>query len=155
MERRTKIHAEKDRQELTITREFDLPVELLWEAHTDAAIIEQWMGNKVLKFEAVPHGGYQFETTDANGTVLFRANGVIHSLIPNRKMVRTFEMENVPFDVQLEYLEFEPLTADTSKLTMQVIYRSVALRAQQLKMPFEYGINMAHDRLEKIVPTLK
>ncbi|MCH5719716.1 SRPBCC family protein [Niabella hibiscisoli] len=155
MERKTKIHAEKDRQELTITREFDLPVELLWEAHTDAAIIEQWMGNKVLKFEAVPHGGYQFETTDANGNMLFRANGVIHSLIPNRKMVRTFEMENVPFDVQLEYLEFEPLTADTSKLTMQIIYRSVELREQQLKMPFEYGINMAHDRLEKIAPTLK
>lgn len=155
MQRKTKIHAENGKQELTITREFDLPVELLFEAHTDAAIIEQWMGNKVLKFEAEPHGGYQFETRDAQGNILFRANGVIHTLIPNRKMIRTFEMENAPFDVQLEYLEFEALTDDTSKLTMQVLYRSVELRDQQLKMPFEYGINMAHDRLEEILKKVK
>ncbi len=155
MERKTKIHAENGRQELTITREFDLPVELLFEAHTDAALIEQWMGNKVLKFEPTPHGGYQFETRDAQGNVLFRANGVIHALIPNRKMIRTFEMENVPFDVQLEYLEFDALTDDTSKLTMQVVYRSVELRDQQLKMPFEYGINMAHNRLEEIIKNIK
>ena len=155
MERKTKIHAEEGQQQLTITREFDLPVELLFEAHTDAAIIEQWMGNKVLKFEAHPHGGYQFETTDPQGNILFRANGVIHSLIPNKKMIRTFEMENVPFDVQLEYLDFEAVTHETSKLTMQVVYRSVALRDQQLKMPFEYGINMAHDRLEEIVKKIK
>lgn len=151
MERKTKIHAEDGRQELTITREFDLPVALLFEAHTNAEIIEQWMGNKVLKFEAKPHGGYQFETTDPQGNVLFKANGTIHSLVPDRKMVRTFEMENAPFDVQLEYLEFEPLTEGTSKLTMQVLYRSAALRDQQLKMPFEYGINSAHDRLEAIL----
>ncbi len=151
MEIKTKIHAEDGRQELTITREFDLPVALLFEAHTNAEIIEQWMGNKVLKFEAKPHGGYQFETTDPQGNVLFKANGTIHSLVPDRKMVRTFEMENAPFDVQLEYLEFEPLTEGTSKLTMQVLYRSAALRDQQLKMPFEYGINSAHDRLEAIL----
>ncbi|MCH5686668.1 SRPBCC domain-containing protein [Niabella sp. W65] len=155
MERKTKIHAEDGRQELTITREFDLPVELLFEAHTDAVIIEQWMGNKVLKFEAQPHGGYQFETIDPQGNILFRANGVIHSLVPNKKMIRTFEMENVPFDVQLEYLEFEAVTSETSQLTMQVVYRSVELRDQQLKMPFEYGINMAHNRLEEIVKHLK
>lgn len=151
MERKTKIHAENGKQELTIIREFGLPVDLLFEAHTDASIIEQWMGNKVLKFEAKPHGGYQFQTTDPQGNILFRANGVIHSLVPNRKIVRTFEMENVPFDVQLEYLEFEALTDGTSKLTMQVVYRSVELRDQQLKMPFEYGINMAHDRLEALL----
>lgn len=155
MERKTKIHAEDGRQDLTVTREFDLPVELLFEAHTQADIIEQWMGNKVLKLEARNHGAYQLETKDPQGNTLFRANGVIHSLIPNEKIVRTFEMENVPFEVQLEFLEFEALTGETSKLVMHIIYRSAALRDQQLQMPFEYGINMAHDRLEKIVKELK
>jgi hypothetical protein len=64
-------------------------------------------------------------------------------------------MENTPFGVQLEFLEFEKLTEDTSKLNMHVIYRSVALRDQLLKLPFAQGITMAHDRLQGVVSKLK
>lgn len=39
MERKTKVHAKDGRQELRITREFDLPVELLFRAHTDPEIV--------------------------------------------------------------------------------------------------------------------
>lgn len=155
MERKTKVHAEDGKQEIKITREFDLPLELLFKAYEDPEVVAQWMGTKVLKLDNKKHGGYQFETTDANGNVLFRANGTIHEFEPDRKIVRTFEMENAPFDVQLEFLQFERLTGDTSKLTMHVLYRSVALRDQQLKLPFSYGINMAHDRLQEIVNKLK
>ncbi len=103
------------------------------------------------KLENKKHGGWQFETTDAQGNVVFRANGVIHKFVPNRKITRTFEMENAPFDVQLEFLEFEKLTDDTSKLNMHIVYRSVALRDQMLQLPFAQGINMAHNRLQDIV----
>src|SRR5689334_17102308 len=151
MERKTKINAEDGKQELTITREFDLPLELLFKAYVEPEIVEQWMGTKVLKLENKKHGGYQFETSDAQGKVVFRANGVIHEFEPNRKITRTFEMENTPFGVQLEFLEFEPLTGDTSKLTMHVVYRSVALRDQLLKLPFAQGINIAHNRLQELV----
>src|SRR5436305_15250676 len=102
MELKTKINAENDRQDLTITRVFDLPLELLFKAYTEAELIEQWMGTKVLKFESEKHGSYQFETTDAKGNVTFKANGVIHGFIPNQKITRTFEMDNAPFGVQLE-----------------------------------------------------
>jgi len=101
MERKTKIDAEEGKQELVITREFELPLELLFRAHVEPEIVEQWMGTKVLKLENKKHGGYQFETSDAQGKVVFRANGVIHEFEPNRKITRTFEMENTPFGVQL------------------------------------------------------
>ncbi len=155
MERKTKINADDGRQDLTITREFDLPLELLFRAYAEADILAQWMGTKVLKLDNKPHGSYQFETSDAAGNVLFKANGTIHEFIPEQKIVRTFEMENATFDVQLEFLEFEALDGERSKLTMHVIYRSEAHRAQQLKLPFAYGINMAHDRLEQVVNQLK
>ncbi|HEU4610184.1 MAG TPA: ATPase, partial [Chitinophagaceae bacterium] len=89
------------------------------------------------------------------GNVVFQANGTIHEFIPERKITRTFEMENTPFDVQLEFLEFEALTEETSKLTIHAIYRSAALRDQVLKLPFAQGINMAHNRLEEVVNRLK
>jgi uncharacterized protein YndB with AHSA1/START domain len=155
MEQKTKVNAEDGKQELVITREFDLPLELLFKAYVTPEIIAQWMGTKVLKLENKQHGGYQFETADAQGNVVFRANGAIHEFVPDRSITRTFEMENAPFGVQLEFLEFEPLTAGTSKLTMHVVYRSVATRDQVLQLPFAQGVNMAHNRLQSVASQLK
>src|SRR6187401_728658 len=135
MERKTKIHAEDGKQEIVITREFDLPLELLFKAYEDAEIVEQWMGTKVLKLENKKHGGYRFETTDPKGNK-HGFNGVIHEFVPGKKITRTFEMENAPFGVQLEFLEFENLTNNTSKLNMHVVYRTGELRDQMLKLPF-------------------
>jgi uncharacterized protein YndB with AHSA1/START domain len=160
MERKTKITAEEGKHDLVITREFDLPVDLLFKAHTEADIIEQWMTHeygtmKVLKLENKKHGGWEYETRDLSGNVAFQAHGVIHDFIPNQQIIRTFEMPNSPFSVQLEFLVFEQLTDDSSKLIMQSIYKSVALRDQMLKLPFQQGLNMAHNRLQDIVSKLK
>ncbi len=149
MELKTKINAEDGEQEIVITREFDLPVDLLFKAHVEAEFVEQWMGTKVLKLEAKKHGSYQFETTDPKGNK-HGFNGTIHEFVTDKKITRTFEMEQGPFGVQLEFLEFEKLTNDTSKLTMHVIYRSVDVRDQLLKLPFAQGINMAHNRIQEI-----
>ena len=154
MERKTKIDAEDGKQELVITREFDLPLELLFRAYVEAEIVEQWMGTKVLKLESKKHGSYQFETTDPKGNK-HRFNGAIHDFIPNRKISRTFEMENTPFGIQLEVYEFEQLTNDTSKLNMHLIFESVAQRDQLLKLPFTQGINIAHNRLQDVLSKIK
>src|SRR5258706_1727889 len=124
MERKTKINAKDGKQDLIITREFDLPLELLFKAYEEAEIVEQWMGTKVLKLENKKHGSFQFETTDPHGTK-HRFNGAIHEFAFNQKITRTFEFEKMPFGVQLELLKFEKLTDTTSKLNMQVIYESV------------------------------
>jgi uncharacterized protein YndB with AHSA1/START domain len=155
MELKTKLQAQDGKHDLVITREFDLPLELLFQAHADPEIVEQWMGTKVLKFESRKHGSWQYETKNKEGNVVFKANGVFHEFLPNQKITRTFEMENAPFEPQLEFLEFEKLTEDTSKLTMHIVYRSVALRDQMLKLPFAQGLNMAHNRLQDVVSKLK
>jgi uncharacterized protein YndB with AHSA1/START domain len=155
MEQKTKINAEDGNQDLVITREFDLPLELLFKAYEDPEIIEQWMGTKVLKLESKKHGSYQIETSDPKGNVAFRANGVIHEFVSNQKITRTFEMENTHFGVQLEVYEFHAINDTTSKLIMHVIYETVAQRDQVLKLPFAQGINWAHNRLEEIMTKIK
>ncbi|TKK68981.1 ATPase [Ilyomonas limi] len=154
MERKTKINAEDGKQEIVITREFDLPIALLFTAYINPEIVEQWMGTKVLKLDSKKHGSYQFETTDPKGNRHY-FNGTIHELVPDQKITRTFEMENTSFPVQLEFLSFEKLTDETSKLTMHIVYKSVADRDNMLKLPFAQGINMAHNRLQDIVSKLK
>jgi len=149
MELKTKIKAEENSQELFITREFDLPLELLFKAYEDAKIVEQWMNTKVIKLENQKHGSWRFETSH-DGQVVFSANGVILEFIPNEKITRTFEMENSPFPVQLEFLTFEEIGNEKSKLTIQQIFKSVEYRNQLLKMPFAKGLSMAHDKLQNI-----
>ena len=153
MERKTKIQAEDGKQEITITREFELPLELLFKAYVEPEIVEQWMSTKVLKLENKKHGSWQFETTDPRGNK-HGFNGVIHEFVPNQKITRTFEMENTAFPVQLEFLEFEKLSEATSKLTIHVVYKSVTYRDQMLQLPFAQGINMAHNRLQQVVENL-
>lgn len=150
MELKTKIHAEDGKQELFITRNFDLPVELLFEAYTDSEIVAQWMNTNVLKLENKNHGSYLFETTDPMGNK-HRFNGTIHEMQTNVFITRTFQMENTAFPAQLEFLVFEKITDDSSKLTMHVVYQSVAVRDQILQLPFAKGINMAHNRIQEIL----
>jgi len=153
MEQKTKIHAEAGKQELIVTRDFDLPLELLFQAYTEPEIVEQWMGTKVIKLENQKHGTWRFETTDPMANVhIF--SGVIHDFLPFKKITRTFQMENTPFEAQLEFLDFESVEEQKSKLTMHIVFRSVALRDQMLALPFAQGINMAHNRLQEIVNKL-
>lgn len=154
MERKTKIQAEEGKQEIVITREFDLPLEWLFKAYIEPDILEQWMGTKVLKLENRKHGSWQFETTDPMGNK-HGFNGVIHEFSLNEKITRTFEMEHTTFPVQLEFLAFEKLSESTSQLTMHIVYKSVADRDRMLQLPFAQGINSAHNRLQAIVKALK
>lgn len=154
MEQKTLINARDGKQDIIVTREFDLPVELLFKAHTEPTLLEQWMGLTVLKLENKNHGSYEFETI-REGKVVFTANGTIHQVTPNKTIIRTFEMNNLLAGVRLEFLEFESLTTNTSKLTMQMIYQSEQHRAEQLKLPFAYGLNMAHNRLQEILTIKK
>lgn len=154
MELKTNVIAEDGKQEIVITRTFDLPVELLFKAYTEAEIIEQWMGTKVLKFDFQKHGSFQFSTSDPKGNKI-EFNGTIHDFITNQKIIRTFEMENMPFGVQLEIYKFEKLSENKSILKQNVIYQSVNHRDQNLKLPFKEGINWAHNRLEDILTKSK
>ena len=107
-----------------------------------------------MKLENNKHGSYHFETTDPMGNK-HGFHGTIHDFVPGRKIIRTFEMENAPFGAQMEFLEFEELTPNRSKLTMHVIYRSLEIRDQILQLPFAQGINMAHNRIEEILNKMK
>ena len=159
MELKTKIHADEGRSDLKITREFDLPAELVFRAHVEPELFEQWMSHeygtvKVVKFEPRKHGGWEFETSGPDGSVVFRANGTIHEFVPDRKITRTFEMDGSPFDVQLEFLDFEALSEETSRLTIHSVYRLPELRDDMLKLPFASGLSMGHDRLQNVVGQL-
>lgn len=146
---KTKVSAGNGSQEVEISRDFELPVHLLFKAYIEADLVEQWMGTKVIKLENTTHGSYKFETTDPMGNKhIF--HGVIHEIITNQTITRTFEMANTPFPTQLEFLQFIQLTENTSRLNMHVVYKTPEIRDQMLQLPFAQGVNMAHNKIELI-----
>lgn len=153
MGQKTKIAVEDGKQEIIITREFDLPLGSLFQAHIEPEMLEQWMGLKVIKLENKNHGSFEFEAI-REGRVVFKANGTIHRITTNQNITRTFEMNNSLVGVRIEFLNFEVITDKTSKLTMQMIYQSEKHRAEQLKLPFANGLDMAHNRLQELLNNL-
>ena len=153
MGQKTKIAVEDGKQEIITTREFDLPLGSLFQAHIEPEMLEQWMGLKVIKLENKNHGSFEFEAI-REGRVVFKANGTIHRITTNQNITRTFEMNNSLVGVRIEFLNFEVITDKTSKLTMQMIYQSEKHRAEQLKLPFANGLDMAHNRLQELLNNL-
>ncbi|WP_307810559.1 SRPBCC family protein [Gelidibacter salicanalis] len=151
MEQKTKVFAEDGKQEIQITRHFDLPVESLYNAFVDKDLFAQWMGSDLIEFEFKQYGKYHFEKRNPKGDVIFNGKGTFHGFIPNTSIVRTFEMDVFSLPAQLEFLDFKSLTDETSKLTMHVIFKSVEIRNELLKKPFAQGLNMAHNKLEEII----
>lgn len=154
MKTKTQVHADDGRPDLLITRDFDLPVERLFLAYEMPQLVAQWMGTEVIKLENRRHGSWQFETRNAEGATVFAAHGCIHEFTRPERIVRTFEMTSAGFPPQLEFLEFEAISDSSSRLRMQIVFRSVQARDRQLQLPFAYGLNMAHDRLESVLSEL-
>lgn len=150
MELKTKVTAKEGDQNIFVTREFSLPVESLFTAFIEPDIIEQWMGTTVVRLECREHGSYRYESPNPRGDKLV-LSGVIHRFIPDQKIIRTFEMEGMPFGVQLELFDFETIGDNKSRLSKQIIYQSVAHRDKNLELPFKQGINWAHNKLEEII----
>lgn len=150
MELKTRVKAEDGRQELFIYRDFDISVSALFDAYTKAAFVAEWMGTNVIQLDQFCGGAYRFETTDPKGNV-HRFSGSIHEQSDQKRLVRTFQMIDTDFPAQLEFLEFEAIDEQSSRLTIQVVYQSVAVRDAILKLPFVQGINAAHNRLEALL----
>ncbi|HMR88286.1 MAG TPA: SRPBCC domain-containing protein [Saprospiraceae bacterium] len=149
MQQKTHVEATENKQEIVITRLFNLSVDLLFKAYIEKDLVAQWMGTQVIKLDSHNHGSYIFETKDPMGNI-HRFNGTIHDIEVNKKITRTFELENTSFPVQLEFLTFESVDKNVSKLTIKIIYKSVEDRDNMLKLPFAHGINIAHNRLEEL-----
>ena len=155
--KKTKITADKGKQELFIAREFDAPVDMVYKAFTDPEILVQWMGPKDLsmrieKLDNKTHGSYRFDHIDKDGNE-FGFNGVIHEVDAPHRVIRTFEFEGMPErgHVALEFLTLEKLPDDRTRAIMQSVFRSVEDRDGMVQSGMETGVNEGFSKLDEIL----
>jgi uncharacterized protein YndB with AHSA1/START domain len=155
----TKLHltAEPGIPLIATTREFDAPREILFRAHTDPALLVQWLGPRDLtmivdRLENRDGGAWRFVHRDADGQE-FGFHGVFHGTPSVDGIVRTFEFEGFPGHISLETLTLEERDGKTISHT-NVAFQSIEDRDGMLQSGMERGFNESMDRLEELLGRL-
>jgi uncharacterized protein YndB with AHSA1/START domain len=156
MANETKVTAEPGKQELFITREFDAPRELVFEAHTEPELYQQWVGPHGMKmtidkWDCRDGGEYKFtHERDGHTYAFFGVNHEVHS--PER-IIGTFEFDGLPErgHVIMGKTTFEELPGDRTRLVHQSVFFSVADRDGMVASGMERGVRDGYEKLDVIL----
>jgi uncharacterized protein YndB with AHSA1/START domain len=139
-------------QEIIITRSFDAPRELVFNAFTEPDAIRRWWGQRdnetvVDALEARAGGRWRFVQRDKDGNE-FSFHGVFHEVTAPERIVWTFEFEGMPGHVLLETVTFEEQDGKTHMVDSSV-FQSVTDRDGMLQSGMESGAAESFDRLDE------
>lgn len=161
MKNPTKLTVEPGKQELFIEREFDAPKALVFQTFNEPELIAQWlhpdnMDIQIEKYDGKTGGAYRFLNTDTSGQT-YAFNGTLHEVTAPERIIRTFEFEGLPEPghVVLEFLTFEAMPGNRTKILIQSVFKSVADRDGMVQSGMESGMNEGFAKLEKLLETLK
>jgi uncharacterized protein YndB with AHSA1/START domain len=155
---KTEYVIEPGKQELTITRVFDAPRELVFKAFTDPKLVAKWFGPReytttVDKMDARPGGLWRMVQRDNSGNE-FAFHGVHHDVVAPERIIATFEFEGVPGHVLLQTVTFEPL-GEKTRMVEQLVYQSVADRDGMVAAGMQKGSDDSMDQMAEILATMK
>lgn len=153
----TIITALPGEQQLTITREFDAPREVVFQAFIDPKLFTRWMGPRqhtlqLETFEPRKGGAWRYTASCMEGHT-YAFNGVFHEVVAPERIVQTFEYEGLPYPrpIAMETARFEALPDGRTKVIAQSVYQSVADRDGHLCAGMEWGVKESHARLDELL----
>lgn len=150
------VHA--DDLEIVITRIFDAPRELVFEAYTDPSLVPKWWGPRNLttavdKMDVRPGGVWRFVQRDPDSNE-YAFNGVYKEIVSPERLVYTFEFEGMPGHVLLETVTFEE-EDDKTKLTDKAHYKTLEDLEGMLQSGMESGATETMDRFGELLQKIQ
>jgi uncharacterized protein YndB with AHSA1/START domain len=145
--------------EFRLTRTFDAPRELVWEALSKPEHLRQWMGPPGMtmttcEMDRRPGGAWRFVLRGPDGhEAPFK--GVYREIVPPERVVQTF-IYDVDVIRDFESIETLTLTEHRGKTTLAVTVRhqSTEARDGHLLSGMEGGAGQSYDRLEELLKTM-
>jgi uncharacterized protein YndB with AHSA1/START domain len=137
-----------------IVREFDAPPDKVFRAHTDPALVAQWLGPHdyemtVDRWDCRPGGEYRYLHTGDGEEYAFR--GCFHDVVADERIVQTFTFEGMPEHVALETMRLEALPGGRTRLVSQSLVDSFADRDAFVAQGMEQGIREGYERLDEVL----
>jgi uncharacterized protein YndB with AHSA1/START domain len=145
-------------QEIVMTREFDAPRDLVFEAHTSCEHMSRWWGPRKYEFASCeidfrPGGKWRIVHRGPEGEE-YGFRGEYREIVPPERIVWTFEFEGFPGSVSVETLTLEEHDGKTT-LTATSVYNTVEERDGMLQSGMEEGAKETMERLDEYLEILK
>ena len=149
------LTTEGDRH-VVVTRRFAARPELVYRAHVEPALLQQWMlgpdgwSMPVCINDARPGGRIRFEWSDGNGNG-FYLTGEYVELVPFSRIVH-IERMHLPDPTPDNHVEtrFDPDGGGTL-MTMRMTLPTAEVRTAMLASGMEHGMEAGYVRLEKLI----
>ena len=142
---------------ITISREFEAPVDKVFRAMTDPELIAQWMGPKYLTNVETTndprHGGtWTLVQRDPDGNE-YAFRGVFHGEQTPELSIRTFEWLGMPGHVSFETLRLEDLGNGRTRAHSVSVFTSQEDR-DGMATSMESGVIEGYERLDGVLASL-
>ena len=143
--------------EIVMTRVFDAPRRLVFEAHTKPEHLKHWWGPRGFtltecEMDFRPGGAWRFVLRKPNGRE-YGFKRVYREIVSPDRIVQTFEFEGTPGHVSVETLTFDERDGKTT-LTSRSVFQTPEDRDAMLRSGMEAGARETMDRLAEYVREL-
>jgi len=145
-------------REVTITRVFDAPAPLLFEAYSKPEHIKQWFGPvgwpvTLCEMDFRVGGKFRFAMTGPSGKQNTPFGGTYREIIQNRKIVYDNGFETEGAGRMVVTVSFDEQGGQTT-LTLHTVFESIAMYRSHMSRGFEQGTNSGLDQLGALVAAM-
>ncbi|HEX2362471.1 MAG TPA: SRPBCC family protein [Jiangellaceae bacterium] len=146
-------------REIVMSRTFDAPRDLVFEAHSSCEHMRNWWGPRKYEFVSCeidfrPGGSWRIVQKSEDGVDEHRFRGEFREIVRPERIVWTFEWEGMPGHVSVETLTLEETDGKTT-VTARSVYDTVEDRDGTLQSGMESGAVESYERLDEYLETLK
>jgi uncharacterized protein YndB with AHSA1/START domain len=146
-------------REVTITRVFDAPARLLFEAFSKPEYVKQWFGPRgwpvtLCEMDFRVGGRYRFAMTGPDGQQNTPFGGEYLEIVPNYKIKYDNAWEEPGAETMVVTFTYDERDGKTT-LSIHTLFASVAMRDLHVGGGIEEGINSGLDQLEEVVADLR
>jgi uncharacterized protein YndB with AHSA1/START domain len=143
-------------REVHIERIVNAPRDRVWKALTDPALIAQWWGrgNKldIEKHEPVRGGHWRYVEHAHGETHGFE--GRFAEVVPDSKIVSTFEWDGMPGHVALQTMMLEDLGDGRTRISSISLFHTGADRDGMVSSGMEGGMNESYRALDRVLASM-
>ena len=148
-------------REIAMTRVFDAPRKLVFDAHTRPELVRRWLlgpdgwSMEVCEVDLKVGGKYRYVwRREADGTEM-GMGGVFREIAPPERLVATEKFDEAWYSGEAVNTLVLIENGGKTTLTQTMLYESREVRDSVLRSPMEEGVGASYDRLAALLESLE
>ncbi|MFD3703709.1 SRPBCC family protein [Nocardia sp. NPDC058658] len=140
-------------RELHIERDFDAPLDRVWDAYSRIEQLSRWWGRghvvDVERWEFRKGGHWRFVEHDGDDT--FGFEGRFREITPKQRIVQSFEWDGMPAHISIDTTTFVDLGDGRTRVVTDSIFHTAEECAGMVASGCEAGINDSYCALDALL----